>query len=219
MQKSNLNFLLCPPLKNHEMGHVEDLAQAPNGQQNHQEIEDPFLAAQNDADQTEDKTENENEEDPKWWDDESQYLLNSQQLVEGLSLCDELLRSQSPNRGENENGELKVKSCLSDYAILGPEYLKKDLIECQDLVLDAANIELDTPPEFRLSQIVCSVIFSPILLCLPSICFVFFFSPCFCSDIHFFKLRSFLTDEFLLCFSLGVWISGEFCCLGWEQGD
>lgn len=144
---------IVPAPQNHEMGHVEDLAQAPNGQQNHQEIEDPFLAAQNDADQTEDKTENENEEDPKWWDDESQYLLNSQQLVEGLSLCDELLRSQSPNRDENENGELKVKSCLSDYAILGPEYLKKDLIECQDLVLDAANIELDTPPEFRLSQI------------------------------------------------------------------
>lgn len=83
--------------------------------------------------------------------------------MEGLSLCADLLQSQSPTRDE------KAKSCLSDYAILGPEYLKKELVECQDLVLDAANIELDTPPEIRLSQIVCSVIFSSIFLCLSSL--------------------------------------------------
>lgn len=95
------------------------------------------------------------EEDPKWWDSESQNLLDSQQLVEGLSLCDDLLQSQSPNRDGNWNGAGKSKSRLSDYAQLGPEDLKKDLEECQNLALDPANIELDTPPEFRLSQLVC----------------------------------------------------------------
>ncbi|XP_057962446.1 SUPPRESSOR OF GAMMA RESPONSE 1 isoform X2 [Malania oleifera] len=92
--------------------------------------------------------------DPKWWDNESQYLLDSQQLVEGLSLCDELLQSQSPNRdGSGTDRKQQGKPCLSDYAQLGPEDLKKDLEECQHLILDPANIELDTPPEFRLSQL------------------------------------------------------------------
>ncbi|XVE53353.1 hypothetical protein DITRI_Ditri02bG0197600 [Diplodiscus trichospermus] len=94
------------------------------------------------------------EDDPKWWDGESQYLLDSQQLVEGLSLCDELLQSQSPNRDANGNDEVPAsKPRLSDYAQLGAEYLKKDLEECQNLEDDPANIELDTPPEFRLSQL------------------------------------------------------------------
>ncbi|XP_018823688.1 SUPPRESSOR OF GAMMA RESPONSE 1 [Juglans regia] len=93
------------------------------------------------------------EEDPKWWDSESQNLLDSQQLVEGLSLCDDLLQSQSPNRDGNWNGAGKSKPRLADYAQLGPEDLKKDLEECQNLALDPANIELDTPPEFRLSQL------------------------------------------------------------------
>ncbi|XVF42997.1 hypothetical protein PTKIN_Ptkin02bG0004900 [Pterospermum kingtungense] len=94
------------------------------------------------------------EEDPKWWDGESQYLLDSQQLVEGLSLCDELLQSQSPNRDANDiDGPLDGKPRLSDYAQLGAEHLKKDLEECQNLEGDPANIELDTPPEFRLSQL------------------------------------------------------------------
>ncbi|PON87046.1 NAC domain containing protein [Trema orientale] len=97
-----------------------------------------------------------NPEDTKWWDSESQNLLDSQQLVEGLSLCDDLLQSQSPNRDGNthENGQPQNdKPKLADYAQLGPEHLKKDLEECQNLVLDPANIELDTPPEFRLSQL------------------------------------------------------------------
>ncbi|KAF7133157.1 hypothetical protein RHSIM_Rhsim09G0112100 [Rhododendron simsii] len=144
---------IAPAPQHHEMGQVEEKAQAPFGNPNYQEIHESLLAAKSDADQVEDNDDNQTGEDPKWWEGESQYLLSSQQLVEGLSLCDDLLQSQSPTRGENENGELKVKSCLSDYAILGPEYLKKDLVECQDLLLDAANIELDTPPEFRLSQI------------------------------------------------------------------
>lgn len=94
------------------------------------------------------------DEDPKWWDSESQNLLDSQQLVEGMSLCDDLLRSQSPNRDENGNdGAGMRRPCLSDYAELGADHLKKDLEECQNLVLDPANLELDTPPEFRLSQL------------------------------------------------------------------
>ncbi|KAI7727495.1 hypothetical protein M8C21_001511 [Ambrosia artemisiifolia] len=91
-------------------------------------------------------------EESKWWDSESQYILDSQQLVEGLSLCDEFLQSQSPQR-DVENQEPNGKPRLADYAHLGPENLKKDLEACQDLVLDPANLELDTPPDFRLSQL------------------------------------------------------------------
>lgn len=91
--------------------------------------------------------------DENLWDSESQYLLNSQQLVEALSLCDDLLQSQSPSRGDSSKDIPKKRSILSEYARLGPEDLKKDLEECQNLVLDPANIELDTPPEFRLSQL------------------------------------------------------------------
>ncbi|KAK8657629.1 hypothetical protein V6N13_035858 [Hibiscus sabdariffa] len=104
-----------------------------------------------------DNNDNDNhaEEDSKWWDGESQFLLDSQQLVEGLSLCDELLQSQSPQRDANGNdGMLDGKPRLSDYAQLGAEHLKKDLEECQNLEGDdPTNIELDTPPEFRLSQL------------------------------------------------------------------
>ncbi|KAL7110517.1 hypothetical protein ACP275_05G030700 [Erythranthe tilingii] len=99
-------------------------------------------------------------EEAKWWENESQYLLSSQQLVEGLSLCDELLQSQSPNRDEiDESGKVKGLNCkprLSDYARLGPEDLKRDLEECQNMAVSdpAANIEIDdTPPDFRLSQL------------------------------------------------------------------
>ncbi|XP_073280534.1 SUPPRESSOR OF GAMMA RESPONSE 1-like [Primulina huaijiensis] len=89
----------------------------------------------------------------KWWENESQFLLSSQQLVEGLSLCDELLRSQSPDRDEIADVQaLNTKPRLSDYARLGPEHLKRDLEACQVLIPDPANIELDRPPDFRLSQ-------------------------------------------------------------------
>lgn len=119
------------------------------------ECEDPINEnkpqTENVSDQTVDENINDVAEESKWWDSESQHLLDSQQLVEGLSLCDELLQSQSPSR--DENGSKKFS--LSDYAKLGPDNLKRDLEECQDLVLDASNIELDTPPEFRLSQLVC----------------------------------------------------------------
>uniref|UniRef100_A0A2N9GF02 Uncharacterized protein n=1 Tax=Fagus sylvatica TaxID=28930 RepID=A0A2N9GF02_FAGSY len=65
------------------------------------------------------------EEDPKWWDSESQNILDSQQLVEALCLCDDIFQSQSPNRDGNGNdGAGKGKLRLSDYAQLGPEDLK-----------------------------------------------------------------------------------------------
>ncbi|KAL5553505.1 hypothetical protein UlMin_040906 [Ulmus minor] len=98
--------------------------------------------------------ENDAPEDSKWWDSESQNFLDSQQLAEGLSLCDDLLQSQSPNRGAQVNDQpQEEKPKLADYAQLGPENLKKDLEECQNLKYDPANIYLDTPPDFRLSQL------------------------------------------------------------------
>ncbi|KAK3041283.1 hypothetical protein RJ639_001385 [Escallonia herrerae] len=129
----------------HMQDEVEDAYEIPDLQDH--------LKAEDNADQIEGDHNNQAGEDPKWWDSESQNLLDSQQLVEGLSLCDDLLQSQSPNRDECENRDLKGKPRLSDYAHLGPESLKKDLEECQHLVLDPANIEIDTPPDFRLSQL------------------------------------------------------------------
>ncbi|XP_010477912.1 PREDICTED: NAC domain-containing protein 8 [Camelina sativa] len=99
--------------------------------------------------------ENEAEEQPTWFDSGSQFILNSQQLVEALSLCDDILLVGSQDREENTNsGSLKDKQpCFADYAHLGTEDFKRDLEECQKIVLDPSNIELDTPPEFRLSQL------------------------------------------------------------------
>ncbi|XAR65388.1 hypothetical protein NMG60_11009504 [Bertholletia excelsa] len=138
----------CSP-QHHKTG-TNELA-ASNGTSDHQDS----LVAENQDNQIEDDNNNNNQtgEDPKWWDSESQHILDSQQLVEGLSLCDELLCSQSPDRDATENIEPNNKPSLSDYTHLGPEDLKKDLEECQKLVLDPANIEIDTPPDFRLSQL------------------------------------------------------------------
>lgn len=125
------------------------------------------INVENHDDQVGDKSDDEaGEEDAKWWENESQYLLSSQQLVEGLSLCDELLQSQSPNRDDDGSGNgeglnRKSKPLLSDYARLGPEDLKRDLEECQNLASDPANIDLDTPPDFRLSQLVSFCFFCP----------------------------------------------------------
>ncbi|XP_057485141.1 SUPPRESSOR OF GAMMA RESPONSE 1-like isoform X2 [Actinidia eriantha] len=138
-----------PNVLHHEIGHIEDEVEAAFEEPNHQDS----LMVENHTDLAADNNDNQTGKEPKWWDSESQNLLDSQQLVEGLSLCDELLRSQSPGRDGNESGELERKPCLSDYAHLGRENLKKDLEACQDLVLDPANIELDTPPDFRLSQL------------------------------------------------------------------
>lgn len=102
------------------------------------------------------------EDEPKWWENESQFLLSSQQLVEGLSICDEFLQSQSPDRDgndpENKGKALRNdKPRLSDYAQLGPESLKKDLEECQNLDFDLGN-------DIRLSQLVRVCQFSPLFL-------------------------------------------------------
>ncbi|KAL3831034.1 hypothetical protein ACJIZ3_019836 [Penstemon smallii] len=124
----------------------------------HMEVETPCKQSNDQNQHNEEGDKNDDDvadENNKWWENESQYLLSSQQLVEGLSLCDEFLQSQSPNRQEIVNAQgLIIKPCLSDYARLGPEDLKRDLEECQDLVvIDPANIDLDTPPDFRLSQL------------------------------------------------------------------
>ncbi|XP_022776995.1 SUPPRESSOR OF GAMMA RESPONSE 1-like [Durio zibethinus] len=133
--------------------YVEDEVQTECESSSHNDLSD----AENHVDRVLDNNNNNDnhaEEDAKWWDGESQYLLDSQQLVEGLSLCDELLQSQSPNRDPNgKDGALDGKPRLSDYAQLGSEHLKKDLEECQNLEGGPTNIELDTPPEFRLSQL------------------------------------------------------------------
>ncbi|XP_044494844.1 SUPPRESSOR OF GAMMA RESPONSE 1-like [Mangifera indica] len=133
-----------------EMRHVEEEVEP--------ECEQPGCNSQPkeeyNANQIVDNNDNLSEGEHKLSESELQYLLDSQQLAEGLSLCDEFLQSQSSNKDETENdGSSKGKPCLSDYAQLGPESLRKDLEECQNLVIDPANIELDTPPEFRLSQL------------------------------------------------------------------
>ncbi|KAI6676997.1 hypothetical protein NL676_037793 [Syzygium grande] len=135
--------------------HVEMQCADPDGQL---EIENPQhheQTLQNSAPQMTVENDHQAEEDAKWWDSESQNLLDSQQLVEGMSLCDEFLQSQSPTRdGDmNHHVESKKRPLLSDYAKLGPDDLKKDLEECHNLAIDPANIELDTPPDFRLSQL------------------------------------------------------------------
>ena len=108
-------------------------------------------------------------EESKWWEGESQYLLDSQQLAEGIALCDEFLQSQSSCGGEVEEAK-RIKPCLlSEYARKGGvDDFKKDLEECQTLSLShfvtadrqqhTTDFELlDTPPDMRLSQLVCIV--------------------------------------------------------------
>nr|CAD1826691.1 unnamed protein product [Ananas comosus var. bracteatus] len=96
-------------------------------------------------------------EEAKWWEGESQFLLDSQQLAEGIAICDEFLLSQTSCGGDEPK---KSRPHLSDYAHMAVEDLKKDLEECQKLSnlenlgnLDHTNVELDTPSDFRLSQL------------------------------------------------------------------
>lgn len=110
-------------------------------------------------------------EETKWWEGESQFLLDSQQLAEGMALCDELLQSQSSCGGEVEEAK-RIKPCLlSEYAQKGGvEVLKKDLEECQALGLNhfvptdqqkhATDLELLDTPDMQLSQLVCIIIIS-----------------------------------------------------------
>lgn len=60
-----------------------------------------------------------NDQDPNWFDSGgSQFILDSQQLVEHLSLCDDLLQvgSQDANNG---GGSRNKQPCFGDYAHLG----------------------------------------------------------------------------------------------------
>nr|CAB3467756.1 unnamed protein product [Digitaria exilis] len=94
-------------------------------------------------------------QDPKLWEGDSQFeLLDSQQLVEGLALCDEFLLSQSQTSCGGGDEPKVIKPRLAVYAQLPAEDFKKDLEECQRLEpSDAMNLELDSTSEFRLSQI------------------------------------------------------------------
>lgn len=135
-------------------------------------------------------------EDIIGWDSESQYLLDSQQMVEAMTLCDELLQSQSPDRNGAGLRKVDGKPCLSDYAYLGPESLKRDLEDCQALALDPATIDMDSAPDFRLSQLVSYAISLP--LCFPAISFfAFIFHNCNTCHINF----------------TGIWITGQFWSL------
>ncbi|WOL13756.1 NAC domain-containing protein [Canna indica] len=89
-------------------------------------------------------------DDTKWWEGESQYLLDSQQLAEQIAICEEFLQSQSSSAGD---GTKKSAPGLADYAHMSSEVLKRDLEECQNLdTVDQTNIELDAQ-DFRLSQL------------------------------------------------------------------
>ncbi|CAA0818628.1 NAC domain-containing protein 8 [Striga hermonthica] len=146
----------CPVLVDIEHQNQALLMRDSVGTPSEQSDDQPQTNLENQTADKNDDDEADNDDDGKWWENESQFLLNSQQLVEGLSLCDELLQSQSPCRDENGSNTaqgMNGKSLLSDYARLGPDDLKRDLEACQDLACDPANIELDTPPDFRLSQL------------------------------------------------------------------
>ena len=121
------------------------------------EIEDDCqeLATESQSDEGVENKESNAEEGQKWWDSESQNMLSSQQLVEALTLCDDILYSQSPSR-DGKHEDHKGQPGLGVYADLGPECLKKDIEECQRLVLDPSNIVNDNPAEIRLSQLVLS---------------------------------------------------------------
>ena len=81
--------------------------------------------------------------------------------MEALSLCDDLLQDRDENTN-NGGGSRNKQPCFGEYAHLGgTEDFKRDLEDCQKLVLDPSNIDLDTPPEFRLSQLVN---FNPFIL-------------------------------------------------------
>lgn len=109
-------------------------------------------------------------QDPKLWEGDSQFeLLDSQQLAEGLALCDEFLLSQSQTSCGGGDEPRVIKPRLAVYAQLPAEDFKKDLEECQRLEpSDAMNLEFDSTTEFRLSQIVWSCGLSLIsVICMP----------------------------------------------------
>lgn len=109
------------------------------------EIENPQhheQTIQNSSPQTTDDDVHQAEEESRWWGSEIQNLLDSQEFVEQFPLCDEYVVSQSPDRDGDMNPckKSKKRSLLSDYAKLGPEWLKRDLEECRKMTFDPANI-------------------------------------------------------------------------------
>ncbi|KAL6505708.1 hypothetical protein OROHE_023087 [Orobanche hederae] len=157
--RAETRFANCEPVEDsvlvtvehHTVGlHMKDELKTPSEPSDGQ----TQITVESDANEMRDENNDEADEDSKWWENESQFMLNSQQLVEGLSLCDELLQSQSPCRDGSGNDQgTNGKPLLSDYARLGADDLRRDLEECQNLPCDPANIVLDTPPDFGLSQL------------------------------------------------------------------
>lgn len=157
---------VCSPLDN-DQNCVQESVTTDSGTIINDSTSDKILKQGNIADQ-DNENGTEATEDPKWWEGESQFLLDSQQLAEGIALCDEFLHSQSQTScgGEIEEATKRIKPCaLSEYAKKGGvDVFKKDLEECQILNGDhfatddsqpqLPNFELmDTPPDFRLSQL------------------------------------------------------------------
>ncbi|KAJ0257821.1 SUPPRESSOR OF GAMMA RESPONSE 1 [Hirschfeldia incana] len=143
--------------RNHERTSSEDEPAAPETGFENRDNEIMVYDKENGNDQ-EDREKDENqaaEEDPNWLDSGgSQFILDSQQLVEALSLCDDLLQDRDENTNNGGGSRNNKQPCFGDYAHLGgTEDFKRDLEDCQKLVLDPSNIDLDTPPEFRLSQL------------------------------------------------------------------
>ncbi|XP_062228652.1 SUPPRESSOR OF GAMMA RESPONSE 1-like [Phragmites australis] len=101
-----------------------------------------------------DNGDNPQSQDLKFWEGDSQFeLLNSQQLAEGLAICDEFLLSQSQTSCGGGDEPKAIKPRLAVYAQLPAEDFKQDLEECQRLEpLDNGNLDLDNTTEFRLSQ-------------------------------------------------------------------
>ena len=65
-------------------------------------------------------------QDQKLWEGDSQFeLLDSQQLAEGLALCDEFLLSQSQTSCGGGDEPRETKPCLAAYAHLSAEDFKK----------------------------------------------------------------------------------------------
>uniref|UniRef100_A0A1D1Z030 NAC domain-containing protein 8 n=2 Tax=Anthurium amnicola TaxID=1678845 RepID=A0A1D1Z030_9ARAE len=136
-----------------EENHIHLDCEKLNDCDNHSMVAECDGTVENGGQAEDGKTEDEGNhvmEDPKWWEGESQFLLDSQQLAEGMALCEEFLQSQSSCGDEVKQSRPR----LSDYAQMGIENLKKDLEECEKMnSLDLANIDHDTPPDMRLSQL------------------------------------------------------------------
>ncbi|CAN6164323.1 unnamed protein product [Urochloa humidicola] len=154
------DFTTLPSGSEEHVGTIEEVMQNP--EHNPYQVNGEINIEENAAEETvvlppSEKPEvgdNPQSQDPKLWEGDSQFeLLDSQQLAEGLALCDEFLMSQSQTSCGGDEPRV-IKPRLAVYAQLPAEDFKKDLEECQRLEpSDAVNLELDNTTEFRLSQI------------------------------------------------------------------